>query len=414
MSTPPTTDGSDPAGLDLADVALHVGTDQAEVWRRLRDEHPLYWNPARDDDTPGFWAVTRHADVCAVYRDAATFTSQRGNLLTALLRGGDTGAGQMIAVTDGPRHHAIRSLLAPSLGPRALTRLAAKVTATTERLLDSAVARRDVDFAHDVAAHIPLTTICDLLGVPTDDRAFIQRQTSVALGSDNPDQSPTEIWLARNEILLYFRELCGLRRRTPADDLVSVLANGRIDGEEISEDEVVLNCYSLILGGDETARLSMAGAVAAFAAWPEQWHRLQTGQAGLAAAVEEVLRWTTPALHAGRTARYDTDLHGRTIKAGDIVTVWNVAANFDEREFAEPGEFDLGRKPNRHVSFGYGTHFCLGASLARIELSALLAGLRDRVQRIEISAAPARIFSNFLAGYSSLPVTLTPAGASRS
>jgi cytochrome P450 len=396
------------SGLDLADVRAHERGDLGGFWQHLRDEHPVHWNP-HPGPGGGFWVISRYADAVAVYRDTATFSSGRGNLLTALLAGGDSAGGRMVAVSDGPRHVAVRRLLARSLGPHTMRRLTARVTATAGELVGAAVARGGCDFARDVAAHIPLATICDLLGVPAADRPFVQRQCGGALGSDSPTQEPAEAWLARNEILLYFRELAQRRRAEPADDLVTALAVGRIDGAELTEDEVILNCYSLILGGDETARMSMAGAAAAFAEHPGEWRRLLAGDADVPAAVEEVLRWTTPAMHAGRTATRDTTLHGKAIRRGDVVTVWNVAANRDRREFPAPHRFDVARTPNRHLSFGYGAHFCLGAALARVELAALLGALRERVASIELTGAPARIWSTFLTGYTSLPARLVPA-----
>jgi cytochrome P450 len=407
----PVLDPRDLAGIDLADVRLHADHDLTLVWRHLRDERPVHWNPSPGTAAGGFWAVTRYADVLAVYRDHRRFTSTRGNVLATLLHGGDSAGGRMIAVSDGPRHRAVRSLLSAPLGPRGLSRLRDQVHTTARRLVRAAVERGRCDFAREVAAHLPLLTICDLLGVPDGDRPFIREQVALALGSDRPAQPPAEVWLARNEILLYFRMLTRDRRASPADDLVSTLAHGRIDGEELSEDEVILNCYSLILGGDETTRLSMTGAVAAFAERPAVWRRFAAGEFGTAGAVEEVLRWTSPAMHGGRTAVEDVELHGERIRAGEVVSVWTVSANQDEREFPRPGVFDLGRSPNRHLGFGYGSHFCLGAYLARLELTALLTVLRELVGHIEPAGPPGRIFSNFLAGCTSLPVELTPAAS---
>ncbi len=387
-------------GLDLADPTVHAERDLTEVWRCLRDERPLWWNG-------GFWVLTRYADVVAVYRDPTRFTSVRGNLLTSLQRGGDPAGGRMIVVSDGPRHAAVRRLLASSLGPRTMRRLEAAVAATTDRLLDGAIGA-ECDFARDVAAHIPLWTICDLLGVPESDRAFVQRQTNLALGSENPAQSAVEVWAARNEILLYFRELARTRRGAEGDDLLSVLATGQVGGTPIDEDEVVLNCYSLILGGDETTRMSMSGMVATFGREPAEWQRWRAGDVTVSATVDEVLRWTTPALHVGRTAVVDVELHGQCIRAGDVVTAWNISANRAEREFDRPDVFDLGRSPNRHVTFGYGTHFCLGAALARMEIAVLAQALRTRVETIELTGMPHRMYSNFLSGYTSLPVALIP------
>jgi len=395
------------AGLDLADPRVHAERDLTEVWRHLRDERPLWWNASPAGPGEGFWVVSRYADVVAVYRDPDRFTSVRGNLLASLLHGGDSAGGRMMVVSDGPRHTAVRRLLASSLGPRTMHRLEAAVTATTNRLLDAAMAKPGGDFARDVAAHIPLWTICDLLGVPEADRSFVQRQTNLALGSEDPAQSPVQVWAARNEILLYFRELARAKRGRADDDLVSVLATGRIDGAAIDEDELVLNCYSLILGGDETARMSMSGMVAMFAREPGEWRRWCAGEVSTTSAVDEVLRWTSPALHVGRTAVVDVELHGEHIRAGDVVTAWNVSANRDEREFARPDVFDLSRSPNRHVTFGYGSHFCLGAALARMEIAVLAQALRTRVSAIELTGVPRWVYSNFLSGYTSLPVAFT-------
>ena len=173
-------------------------------------------------------------------------------------------------------------------------------------------------------------------------------------------------------------------------------------------DELLFNCYSLLIGGDETTRLSMIGAVEAFSAMPGEWERLRRGEVSVAGAAEEILRWTTPAMHSGRTATEDTVLEGRPIAAGDTVTIWNNAANFDPEQFEDPDRFDLGRTPNRHLSFAHGPHFCLGAVLARIELTALLEALVEYVDEMSVTGAPQRIYSNFARGFHSLPVRLAP------
>jgi cytochrome P450 len=179
-----------------------------------------------------------------------------------------------------------------------------------------------------------------------------------------------------------------------------------VDGVRLTDDEVMLNCYSLILGGDETTRLAMVGAVQALIEHPEQWRALKDGSISTASATEEILRWTAPAMHVGRTATEDVDLHGHRIRAGDIVTGWVISANFDETVFANPRTFDLARAPNRHLTFSYGPHFCLGVHLARLEIRALLEALCSTVDRIEAAGTPRPIFSNFLRGFSSLPVRM--------
>ncbi|MFJ2773993.1 cytochrome P450 [Streptomyces sp. NPDC087300] len=396
-----------PAVPDLVDPASHLDPGMDEVWAGLRRDDPVHWHPGTAD-TPGFWVVTRHADVSAILRDPARFTSEKGNVLATMLHGGDSGAGRMLAVTDGPRHKELRTVLMSAFSPRALAGVAQRVRATTRRLLEEALERGKVDFAQDIASHIPLATICDLLDVPEADRDYILTLTKSALASDYANQDSGEDRLARGELLLYFHDLTRQRRANPGDDVISLLATRPVGGELLHEDDIVLNCYSLIMGGDETSRLSMIGAVHAMIRRPDQWQALRSGDVTMASAGEEVLRWTTPTMHFGRVATEDVELHGRTIADGDLVTLWFNAANRDEDVFDDPYRFDLGRSPNKHLTLGYGPHFCLGAHLGRVEITAMLDGLRTFVAEVEQTGDERHIYSNFLSGMSSLPVALTP------
>ena len=391
--------------LNLADPRLHAESDLSAVWRHLRQREPVRWNPATDS-APGFWVVTRHADVTSVYRDNATFTSEGGNVLETLLTGGDSAAGRMLAITDGDRHRELRRILLSAFSPRALEPIVASVRRTVERLLREAIEKGTCDFAADVAAGIPLGAICDLLGVPDSDRAHVLSLTSSALGSHDADSTAADAWIAKSEILLYFAELARDRREGGHADVIALLAGSQVSGLPLDDDEIMLNCYSLILGGDETARLSMIGAAQALLDHPDQWEALKRGDTGIDTAVEEMLRWTTPALHSGRTATTDTEIAGQQIRAGDIVTVWNASANHDEQVFDAPESLRLERTPNKHVTFAYGPHFCLGAYLARAEIGAVLAGLRDQVAQMEQAGAAWPVYSNFLSGLSSLPLVL--------
>jgi cytochrome P450 len=391
--------------LNLADPRLHAESELSAVWRRLREHAPVHWNPATDS-APGFWVVTRHADVTAVYRDSAGFTSEGGNVLETLLAGGDTAAGRLLAITDGEKHAGLRRILMSAFSPRALEPIVDSVRRTVTRLLRDAIEKGSCDFAADVAAGIPLGAICDLLGVPESDRAYVLSLTSSALGSHDADSTAADAWIAKSEILLYFANLARDRRDSGHADVIALLAGSQVNGLPLDDDEIMLNCYSLILGGDETARLSMVGAALALLDHPGQWQALKRGDTPIDTAVEEILRWTTPALHSGRTATADTEIGGRPIKAGDIVTVWNASANRDERVFDAPDELRLDRTPNKHVTFAYGPHFCLGAYLARAEIGAVLTGLRDLVADMEQTGPARPVYSNFLSGLSSLPVAL--------
>ncbi|GAA0624926.1 cytochrome P450 [Kutzneria viridogrisea] len=391
-------------GCDLTDPQTYLGTDVTALWRAFRRHSPVHRHPP-SGGLPGFWAVTRYADVLAVYRDDERFTSERGNVLSTLLQGEDSAAGKMLAVTDGHRHREIRKLMLRSFSPRVLARHRESVRARTSALLAAAVREERFDFATRVADHIPINTMGDLMDVPEADRAKLVEWNTETLGSRHADGTQLDEVLARNEILLYFSELAEHRRRHPGEDVISALANGSVDGEPLSDEEVVLNCYSLILGGDESSRLSATGAVVALAEHPEQWRALKDGSVGLAEASEEVLRWTTPAMHFGRRARTEVQVGDQLIAAGDIVTLWNSSANFDEDVFAEPERFDLARTPNKHLTFGYGPHFCLGAYLGRAHVEAVLEALREQVAELALAGPGHQIRSNFVYGYLNLPVS---------
>jgi cytochrome P450 len=392
--------------IDLADPAVHATVDLTAYFRRLRAEEPVFWQSLETGSRPGFWVITRHEDAVAASRDSERFTSVEGNVLATLLSGGDPAGQRMLAVSDGPRHAQLRKLLHRAMSPAATRDIAARIHRNSFELVARAAKQDECDFAGGVAANIPLAAVCDLLGVPEEDRDFILRQTSSALSSDDPHPTTLAARLARNELLLYFARLARTRRDPDAQDIVSLLKRCTIDAVPLTEEEVILNCYSVILGGDETTRLALISAVIALAENPAQWEALREGAVAIETAVEEMLRWSTPALHVGRTVRQDTQLRGRRLRAGDAITLWIASANRDEREFERPDELLLDRQPNRHLTFAYGPHFCLGAQLARIEMTALLKALLELVEQIEIVETPRRIFSNFLSGYSEARVRL--------
>jgi cytochrome P450 len=397
----------DLTALDLGDPRTFIDADIPEMWRRLRAEDPVHWNAPRGD-VPGFWAITKYADVVAAYKDNKRLTSERGNVLSTLLQGNDSASGKMLAVTDGARHREVRNLMLKSFSPRVLNHVSELVRQRTFGLLREVIGKGKFDFAADIADHIPINTIGDLMDVPERDRQQLVQWNNQTLARHSSEDGEMEEWLARNEILMYFSALAEERRRNPGEDVVSTLANGMVGGAPLSEDEIVFNCYSLILGADESSRMSSIGAIRALAEHPEQWRALKNGDVALESATEEVLRWTTPAMHFGRRAVADVELNGKLIKDGDVVTMWNSSANFDEDVFHDAHEFTLARTPNKHISFGFGPHFCLGAFLGRAHVGAVLEGLRDMVSEIRLEGEPRRLYSNFVFGYSSLPVSLVP------
>ncbi|MFJ6666559.1 cytochrome P450 [Streptomyces sp. NPDC091383] len=399
MSSSPVT-----AAVDLTDPTVFVRHDPHDFWAGVRDREPVYWHEV-GAGRPGFWVLSRYADVLAAYADAARLGSARGTVLDVLLRGDDSAGGRMLAVTDRPRHRALRNVMLRAFSPRVLGEVAARVHRRAEELIRQVTRAGTFDFAAEVAEHIPMSTICELLSVPPADRPDLLRWNKSALSSEEAQADPFAALEARNEILRYLTDLAAARRAHPGDDVVSLIAAATVDGEPLPVEDVALNCYSLILGGDESSRVSAICAVKAFADFPGEWRAVREGRVPVESAVEEVLRWATPAMHFARTATVDQEWGGRTVRAGDIVTLWNLSANFDERQFEEPRTFRAGRTPNKHVSLGHGPHFCLGAYLGRAELHALLTALVAHVGRIEREGEPRRVYSNFLNGHATLPVT---------
>ncbi|MEV6632798.1 cytochrome P450 [Actinoplanes sp. NPDC051470] len=397
----------DPARVNLLDPAVHRDHDLSALWRRLRAGAPVWRHPPAGA-APGFWVLSKHGDVMAAYRDAERFRSMSGNMLGTLTRGGDSAGGRMLVVTDGRRHTSLRRLMQTGFGPRVLGVVGDYVERATAGVVAAAVERGECDFAEDVASVIPLAAICELLDVPVADRPRILGLTRSALETEHGEQQSLESRLAQSEILLYYTRLAAERRDSPGADAVSLLATGLVEDRPLTAEEVVLNCYNLIIGGDETARLSMTTGLLALIEHEGEWDRLVSGEAGVPQAVEEILRWTTPAIHVGRVAATDVPIRGTTIPAGDIVTMWNVSANRDEDVFDRPDELILDRSPNRHITFGHGPHFCLGAHLAKVELRAMLTTLRESVAAVVPSGPVRWLSSNFLNGVESLPVVLKP------
>ncbi|WP_406229318.1 cytochrome P450 [Nocardia sp. NBC_01009] len=389
---------------DLTEPTTHLHADMSEFWRDRRRRQPIFWHEGASGH-PGFWVVCGYDPAVTVYRDSKRFTSQRGNVLLTLLAGRDNAAGAMLAVTDPPRHTRLRRLMTAALTRDAVRALAPRIQVRTRRLLTEWSGSGAFDFAEEIASRIPIWTICDLLGIPDSDHDLLVSLTKQALSSENAAQSDVSALAARQEILLCLLDHVEDQRRHPAEGLITALIGEEFEDAPLSDDQIVTNCYSIILGGDETSRLTMINAVHAFAEDARLWDRFQAAS-DLGTAVEEIIRCFAPTMHFGRVANTDVEIHGTHITAGEIVTMWNVSANRDETRFSDPDAVQFDRKPNPHLAFGYGPHFCVGAHLARLELAIVLDEMRRTARTIIPTGRPRPLYSNFLHGYATLPIEL--------
>ncbi|MFD4549858.1 cytochrome P450 [Streptomyces sp. NPDC058251] len=385
----------------LLDPRFHATGGPHDVWRWMRDHDPVHWH--EPGQYPGFWSLTRYDDVRAVSRDARVFSSARGILLRPVTHGADPGGGHTLALTDPPRHKALRSLVADWFTTRSVRALEGAMRETVRAVVARAVESGECDFVTDIAARLPLYVICRLMGVPASEQELLFSLASKAFAAGDPETRRS----AHQQIMQYFTDLMYRRMVEPADDLVSALVTAEVDGELLSEEDVLLNCDNLLVGGTENVRLAVSSGMQAFLDHPDAWERLRANRELLPSAVEEVLRWTSSATHVMRTVTEPVVLHGRQIHEGERVAVWLPSANRDERVFENPDRFDIARRPNRHLALGAGEHFCLGGMLARSEMRVFFDELLDAVASVEQTGPAVPVESIVVSGLERLPVRLT-------
>jgi cytochrome P450 len=396
---------SDADRLSLADPAAQL-SDAPALWARLRAASPVHRNE-RPHGEP-FWAVLTYAESTAILKDPETFRSNAGMRLDADQAAVTAASrGRMLIVTDPPDHGKIRRILGSAFTPKMAQRLKRNMEETATALIRQAIERETCDFS-SLVAPLPASVICDMLGVPPEDRDFMVERTMIAWSTTSADDTEhAGRQRAHAEIMVYFDDLIARRRRYPQDDIVTALVNGEADGAPLSEEEIILNCDGIISGGNETTRHAAVGGLLALSENPGQWARLQADQSLVPATVQEVLRYTSPVMHAVRTAARDTVLAGQQITAGEKLAAWLASANRDEKVFSAPDAFDIDRTSRRHLTFSHGTHHCLGGALAVTELETLFSVLVHLVRSIELADAPRRLTSNLVWGFRTLPVRLT-------
>ena len=411
---------------DLADPALYDRGIPHDVFAAIRATPGLVWNAIDGDPTDGFWAVTRHADVVEVSRDPETYSSAVGHIQIYDIDPDALDARASMIDLDPPIHTRLRRLVSSAFTPRHVQDYRPAIRRRVVAALDALEAAGGGDWVELVAKPIPIGVICDLMGVPEADHGLmIELSDHLVAGTSSTPLDPgaygntTELRLlpfnspAAHGINTYALELGAERRRRPADDLVTRLIRAEVDGEEgrtrLSEAEFANFFRLMIFAGNETTRSAMGHLALHLTRFAEAFDLVRADRRLLESAAEEVVRYSSPILYFRRTATRPTELAGTPIAAGDKVVMWYAAANFDEAVFDDPLTFDVARPaipPN--VAFGGGgAHFCLGVSLARLELVELLDEILDRDLRLEVVGEPVHVDSNFVNGLEHVEVRRT-------
>ena len=403
-----------PVSLDALDVFgpdtyLENGYPHA-AWRRLRRESPAHWF-----DVPGgvgFWAITRRADIVWISKQPSRFLN--APRLAIFEEGGPVEKREVrhLLNMDPPEHAQYRSAASHWFTPRAIAARRPEVERITRDLLDEMAGdgeTREADFVADFTAPLTLAVLADMLGVPREDWHRMFRWTNQIAGSADPEfqkgESPAESMQdVRDNMFGYFARLAEQRLREPKDDMISVLTGARVDGGPMPPMELLSYFLLLVVAGNETTRNAASGGLLALIENPGELDKLRARPEGVDVAVEEIVRWTSPVIQFCRTPTSDVELHGKRIAAGDSLCLFYPSANRDEEAFEDPDVFRVDRRPNPHLGFGIGEHFCLGANLARLELHVIFRELALRLEEVELAGRYERVRSSFLGGVKRMPI----------
>lgn len=402
--------------IDLTDTELFVSGDPHPEWAWLRRNAPVYWNKTHRDKTQkdgGFWALTRYRDITACYLDPVTFCSRKGTVMGGSYRNNmDSASGQMLVCSDPPQHRLLRQQVHRWFAPRMLEWVGQQVIKYLQPALDRILADGGGDFATDVASQLPAGFLSAVFQLGHTEAHHLLGLTRSMIGfqdgeyrKNDTDEAFTLV-ATQVEIFDMLTELVAQRRRSPVDDLPSLLLQAHINGRPMTDSEILYNCLNVAVGGGETTPYTAAAAVLAFIEHPDQAQRLREDESLLPTAVEEIFRWTSTNAYVQRTATRDVQFGETRIAAGDAITLWNASANRDEEQFPIADRFDIGRTPNPHIAFGVGAHRCIGATTARQAITLLLKHLQARGARFELAAPIERLRSNFMLGIKHMPVTV--------
>jgi cytochrome P450 len=390
--------------LPLDDPDFYLG-DVQSVYRRLRTEAPVYWS-----ESAGLWALSKYADIQRVSKDPERFCSRRGVVVNDPMRlVGELPTPPSIIHMDPPEHNRYRKLVSGAFTPRMVTMLEPRIRELVRETLDAVPADAEFDLVEHVAVPVPMLVIAEMLGVPASDREMFRRcSDAVIAGADAGAASAMMAEVA--ELFVYFQTMLERRRLEPRADLISALASGVVDGDRLSDQEILMFCMTLLVAGNETTRNLVAGGMLTLLEHAEELRRLQADPILLPGAIEEMLRWVSPIRCFIRTATCDTVIRGVPIPEGASLVLLYAAGNRDEEVFGPTaGEFRIDRPPEpAHLSFGFGEHFCLGASLARLETRLMFEGILERWRSVDLAGPPEPLRSTVMNGLVRLPVRAQP------
>lgn len=406
---------SDPAARVLADPQAY--TDEARLHRKLahlRRNAPVSW--VEVEGFKPFWAITKHADIMDIERQNDLFTNFPRPLLAiaeaddALLRDLEAGTGLRTLIhMDDPHHRDVRKIGADWFRPKVLRALKARCDELAKTWVDRMVEMGpELDFMTEIAVNYPLYIILTMLGLPDSDFPRMLKLTQEMFGGNDAELQRggdvQDVLAVLLDFFNYFSALTASRRENPTEDLASAIANAKINGEPLSDMDTLSYYVITASAGHDTTSAGIAGGLRALLEHPDQLARLKGDMSLMGTAVEEMIRWVTPVKEFMRTAQQDTEVRGVPIRNGEAVLLSYVSANRDEDVFTDADTFDVGRDPNKHLSFGYGVHFCLGASLARMEMNSFFSELIPRITSIELAGQPELTATTFVGGLKHLPI----------
>jgi cytochrome P450 len=412
----------DLAHVDVASPKVYAEGVPHESLALLRRHDPVHWHPF-PGTRGGFWLLSKHADVIAIGKDPKRFSSQVGHIALEDREPDALEARQSMIETDPPEHTRLRKIVSYAFTRTKVREYEEYTRAIVRDLLDKAIAKGEFDWVTEISEPVPVTVLIAILGLPHEDIPMLIELTSeLAAATDSeyrpdPVKYPSDVdprllpfgTPAAAQVIEYGRKIGEQRRQNPTDDLVSRLVFSEVDGERLNETEYANFFELFIFAGNETTRTGISHGILGLMENPDQFERLAADPELVPTAVDEILRYGTPVIYFRRTATEDTEIRGVPIQKGDRVAMWFLSANFDEDVFDDPMQFDVGRRPNPHTTFGRGgPHFCLGSFLARLEIRVMLEEILARNVRFELTGPPVRLSSNFVNGFKSIPVRVVP------